>query len=87
MFSAFSYSPKAEKRDYEGVFCPCQISFHHFAKLCIHFCKERLPKKATQDREEPTSQTKELRLQYIFKAKPATIAQLLRHYSRLTSYD
>ena len=30
---------------------------------------------------------KKPRLQYIFKAKPATIAQLLRHYSRQTSYD
>jgi hypothetical protein len=45
MFSAFSYSPEAEKRDYEGVFCPCQISFHHFAKTLYTFLQGKIAKK------------------------------------------
>jgi hypothetical protein len=54
IFPAFSYSPEAEKRDYEGVFYPCQISFHHFAKLFTHILQVTSPTKTMQDHEELT---------------------------------
>ncbi|MDN3988659.1 hypothetical protein [Zwartia vadi] len=32
MLFGFDYVPEAEKRDYEGVFYPCQTCFNQFAK-------------------------------------------------------